>query len=197
MCAKKRIPEDSVLISSITAQDVDVVVLNFDDDDDIEEIKEGLVRNYTRFYLRRSTNPNNTYKVLYYSLPAGRNNKRRSCKVDIVDPDALDLPPVPSRRVADAGVPDVPVMPLLALILTKLKGWEDHRDSHRDDMYQKHYVDVEDIEELLDLAVNSYEVHRGTEKWMPKWFLRDARRRIRDYLNEHPETRADWQALGF
>jgi len=104
------------------ANDVDIVVLT--NSYDQEEIKNLVVSNDSKFFLVPSRSPRETYKILYYSL-----HTRGFCKVDILLPGTMNIPSVPRSHITYTQVPDVPVMPLLAVILLKLQGWMDHRDS--------------------------------------------------------------------
>lgn len=87
-------------------------------------------------------------------------------------------------------------MPLLALLLLKLQGWVHHRDSHRRDYQEKQHVDVVDIEELLDIALDAGIV-LDTERWMPEVFVLTARQRVEEFTAEFPETSYQWATIGF
>jgi hypothetical protein len=177
-------------------QDVDIVILNLWDSWDVEEVKALLAESDDSFHLVPSRNPRNDYKVLWYRL-SPRSRRGRRCKVDILVPGTMEILRVPESLIVYTNVPDVPVMPLLAVLLLKLRGWDDHRSHTRQDMIDKQHVDVEDIDEMLDLAVNNYGVHLRTERWMPKSFVKNARARLREYVDLFPDTAGQWNEIGF
>ncbi|KAH6865351.1 hypothetical protein BKA70DRAFT_1135374 [Coprinopsis sp. MPI-PUGE-AT-0042] len=134
--------------------DVDLVVMNGDGlgYDDSEDIKHLLVRSNHRFFLVNSQRDRTaTWKVLYYRL-GGRDSKRRY-KVDILVPGRLSIPRITRN---DFPHPRVPVMPLLTLIVLKLRGWMDHRHDYRPWMTAKVPQDENDIEEMVLLAQAVY-----------------------------------------
>ncbi|KAI0771284.1 hypothetical protein BD413DRAFT_67141 [Trametes elegans] len=179
---------------SRTPNDVDVVVLT--ERYDQEELKELLVNNDDDFYLVNSRNPNADYRVLWYRLPGRAGGRRRKCKVDLLLPGVLNIPFVPRRRVK--VISGLPVMPLVPLLLLKLQGWSDHRESHREDMQEKQYVDVDDISELLDIAVErGQSIWQNNLSWVPRDFLDDAQDRVVDYIEEYPDSADSWEELGF
>jgi hypothetical protein len=126
--------------------------------------------------------------VLWYKLPFGE------CKVDILVPDVFGIPPVPSQRIqlASTGLPGVPVMPFLAVLLLKLKAWTDHRDSDKSYMRLKQYVDVRDIDELLKIAAEEYILDLEQEDWLPSQFVREANRRVQQYKRAFPASVRRW-----
>jgi hypothetical protein len=113
-------------------------------------------------------------------------------------PGILGIPRVPARQIVyQDPFPDIPVMPFLALLLLKLRGWTDHRVDTRQYMLDKVSVDEEDIEDLLSLAVEEYEVHLEEEKWMPAWFVQEAEERVQEYIEEFPDSAESWNEIGF
>lgn len=88
-------------------------------------------------------------------------------------------------------------MPFLALLLLKLQAWMDHRAADKFYLRAKQYVDVEDIDELLELASNEYDVNLRTEKWLPDSFVREAKKRVTEYVSKFPDSRDHWRELGF
>ncbi|RPD60544.1 hypothetical protein L226DRAFT_533867 [Lentinus tigrinus ALCF2SS1-7] len=181
---------------SRTPNDVDLVVLtkNYDQ----EELKQLLVDSSGDFYLVPSRNPSATYSVLWCRLPGrgGGRGRSRKCKVDILVPGVLNIPNVPWRRVK--MIDGLPAMPLIPLLLLKLQGWSDHRDSHRADMQEKQYVDAEDILELLEIAVGrDQEVRQGNLSWMPRRLIWDSEARVEEFKEEYPISAMDWQDVGF
>jgi len=174
--------------------DVDMIALT--STWDTEQIKEGLLSMNTKFFLKPSRNRANTYQILYYRLYSRIFGDERSCKVDILIPGNKGIPRIPRGRIMYTYIPGVPVMPLLALLLLKLQGWVDHRDSPRRDYQAKQHVDVEDIIELLDIVLEAG-VGLGTEKWMPRAFVRRAEWRVDEFVTEFPDTFDSWIELGF
>ncbi len=107
----------------------------------------------------------------------------------------LNIPDVPRRRIKMLS--GIPTMPLIPLLLLKLQGWANHRDSHRGDMQEKQYVDAEDILELLEIAVErGQEVWQANLSWMPKGLIDDSEARVEDFLDEYPDSTMDWEAVG-
>lgn len=174
-------------------QDVDLVV--FTNDYDAEELKEMLVEDDADFYLVPSRNPRASYSVLWCRVQSSR-RRRPKCKVDILVPPTLDIPHVPGRRLKI--ISDLPVMPLIPLLLLKLQGWSDHRESHRDDMQMKQYVDVEDISELLQIAIDrNQDIRQDNLGWLPEQMREDAQDRVWDFVQEYPHMADNWVLVGF
>ncbi|KAG6812352.1 hypothetical protein H0H92_003252 [Tricholoma furcatifolium] len=136
--------------------DVDIVVIT---EKDPEEIKRLISNSNHNFYLVSSTNPRNTYKILWFRLSVGR-----SCKVDILVPGILSIPKIPAeRRLCVKNFRNIPLAPFLVVLLLKLRAWTDHRVDRRSRMRLKAPIDVRDIEELLEIGVNVYKVHLDKE----------------------------------
>jgi hypothetical protein len=170
---------------------VDIVVLT--DSYDQEEIKNLVVSNNSKFFLVPSRSPRETYKILYYSLPT-----RGFCKVDILLPGIMNIPSVPRSHITYTQVPDVPVMPLLAVILLKLQGWMDHRDSEREDFQEKQYVDVDDIRDMLEILRQNFSTQTlKSQKWMPRSFVNAAKARVDEFVEAFPDTMEYWWDIGF
>ena len=152
-----------------------------------------IVARDSNFFLIQSGLRRATYKILHYTLPS-----RGFCKVDILLPGTLDIPAVPRSRITYTRVPDVPVMPLIAVLLLKLQGWTDHRDSERQDFQDKQYTDVDDIKEMLEIARQHYRAKTlQSEGWMPRWFVNFARERVDEFVEAFPDTMEDWTEIGF
>lgn len=168
----------------------------FTNDYDQEELKEILVNADNDFFFIDSRNPNAPYRVLWCSLRPSRRGNPRTCKVDILIPGILNLPTVPHRR--EKIIDNLPVMPLIPLLLLKLQGWEHHRDSNRADQRDKQHVDVGDIGELLEIAVNrNQKITQANLKWMPRSLIRDAQERVYEFCREYPNYEDDWEMVGF
>jgi hypothetical protein len=89
-------------------------------------------------------------------------------------------------------------MPLIAVLLLKLQGWTDHRDSEREDFQEKQYIDVDDIMEVLDILRRAHRTKTLTsESWMPPWFVRAAKWRVDEFVEAFPDTKERWRDIGF
>ncbi|KAK0441462.1 uncharacterized protein EV420DRAFT_1485627 [Desarmillaria tabescens] len=133
----KRLPNDvDILMSSHTC--------------DIESLKESLVtKNPSRFYLVNAKSPRATWKVLWYHDHSA-DGKLEKTKVDLLKPGVLQLPMIFSEDIVDKQ--GLPVVPMSILLLHKLKGWEDNRESTEERLQSKHDADVGDIgKEKLDV----------------------------------------------
>ena len=65
-------------------------------------------------------------------------------------------------------------------------------------MREKQYVDVEDISELLDIAVErDQNIWQNNLSWVPRDLLDDAQDRVVDYIEEYPDLADSWEELGF
>ncbi|KAJ4482589.1 hypothetical protein J3R30DRAFT_3700136 [Lentinula aciculospora] len=176
-------------------KDVDLIVLT-NRSYDTEDLKQILVDEDERFYFVASQDPNATYQVLWFQ--PGRNRK---CKVDILTTGrstSLNIPRVPITRVEYYHpYGDLPVMPLLALLLLKLQGWTDHRHSRKAHERAKVRQDVADTREMLKIAVDK-EAHidDSEARWMPRWFVREMAERVNEYIYKFPGSQTDWEKLG-
>lgn len=178
-----------------STQDLDLIV--FAGNIGPERLKRALVANDDRFYLQRSSNPDANYHILWCSLPTHPRARRpRRCKVDILTPGSLNIPYIPRGRIVHLN--DLPVMPLMPLLLMKLQGWSDHRDSSRPDFQDKVPVDVEDILDLLQIACDKPYCRLSRSTWLPQTFLDLAQSRIEEFVDEESgESAGYWQTLEF
>ncbi|EAU82993.1 hypothetical protein CC1G_09255 [Coprinopsis cinerea okayama7 len=179
-----------------TPKDVDLVVMNAEEQDiDPEELKYILVSADDNFYLVDSRDPNADYRVLWYRL---RGHDRR-CKVDILVPGLLSIPEFDETEINRTDSPQgLPLMPLLTLILLKLRGWSDHRQDDRHWMQAKVPEDEGDIAELLQIASEEYGLSVADEEhWWPDWFVDESKERMAEFVDEWPEIAEEWMALGF
>jgi len=177
--------------ASRVPNDVDVIVLNLQESWDVEDVKQ-LLEGHENFFLVPSTNPRNTYQVLWYSLLSKKSS--RACKVDILAPGTLEIPQIPISRTVTI-VDQIPLVPFVVLLLLKLKGWEDHCNHHRQDMINKQHVDVQDIDELLGMIAEGDRLRN--ERWLPKGFVRRSRNRVRQYVNYFSYSADGWRMIGF
>ncbi|KAL0957904.1 hypothetical protein HGRIS_000085 [Hohenbuehelia grisea] len=185
-------------MSHRTPNDVDMIVYT---DIEREELKEMILAVDRRFYLVPSRKPGATYQVMHFAL-TGAGGRR--CKVDILTPGVLDIPDMPSTRIHySRRFPGLPILPFVVLILLKLKGWTDHRDSDEPHYRAKRPADEDDINELLELIPDTEEDEDGSlldvewPDWIPDRFVEDSAARISEYVEVFPETMSAWRQIGF
>lgn len=71
----------------------------------------------SNFYTVASKDPRATYRVLWYRL-----GYSRSCKVDVLMPGIMNIPPVPAARIAyRRSRSELPLISFLPLLLLKLQ----------------------------------------------------------------------------
>ncbi|KAI0321524.1 hypothetical protein OF83DRAFT_1051028 [Amylostereum chailletii] len=147
------------------------------------------------YTLKPSANPQNTYKVVWYTIPGISNIQ---IKVDILVPPVMNIPWVAASRFVWFKNKTLPSMPLLPLLLLKLQAWDDHRNHHLSNYRSKQFIDVQDITHLLDIAMRKG-IHRTDSEWewLPASFLREGRRRVWLYTNFYPASSGSWAAIGF
>jgi hypothetical protein len=92
----------------------------------------------------------------------------------------------------------IPVMPLFDLLVMKMKGWWDHRNSPRRDLRAKEQDDASDVFALLDRAMeenisysDEYYEDRHQDEFMDLALLH-SRRFVSSYGG-----RGKWRRLGF
>lgn len=160
---------------------------------DREEHKQMLVRLNPRFYLLPSRFRNATHRVLWYATARGAR-----VKVDVLQPGVMSVPDFAPDDITwiykRAANRDLPVAPFDVLLLLKLQGWDDHRQSNVPRYYEKHYADVDHIYDLLDIGVGSEPFDLDN---LPEDFVQAAQDRVYSFVREHPNTKDDWSALGF
>ncbi|THU99674.1 hypothetical protein K435DRAFT_837576 [Dendrothele bispora CBS 962.96] len=158
-----------------------------------------------RFYLEKSIYPRATCKKLFYRVTPYRGiGPSKVCKIDVLIAGRdfpLHIPKVPVSCIQySREYPDLPVMPLLPLLLMKVQGWYDHRGSWRKDHVKKRRRDIADIGKLLEMAVDE-ECHLDEKIegiWrLPKWFTNRMRKFVGEYIEHFPHTEDDWSSLGF
>ncbi|EEB94086.1 hypothetical protein MPER_07166, partial [Moniliophthora perniciosa FA553] len=176
--------------------DVDMVVLNSPWTQ--EELKRQVVVADANFYTIASKDPFATYRVLFYRLNTSH-YYRRSCKVDLLIPGVMNIPNVPSDRVYADNALSWPLMPFVPLLMLKLQGWTDHKESPKSHMRAKQYVDIIDVLGLLELAEAQYADKKLSEEesWLPESFVNAARDRVKDFVEEYPASSQSWEAIGF
>lgn len=75
----------------------------------------------------------------------------------------------------------MPLMPFFPLFLLKLQAWMDHRQAAKQYLIDKQFVDVTDITELLEIAVEKKKVTLKGQEWLPSSFLDAAKTRVIQY----------------
>lgn len=89
-------------------------------------------------------------------------------------------------------------MPIIPLLILKLQGWDDHRESTRTDMRAKQYVDIRDISQLLRIAVGQGASVESASEWLPADFVDAGRERLARYLEiVRPVQSQSWKEIGF
>ncbi|KAK0493841.1 hypothetical protein EDD18DRAFT_1178113 [Armillaria luteobubalina] len=177
---------------SRSPNDIDMVVLGCRLTQ--EELKRRVVGANASFYLIASKDPYATYKVLWYRLPG----YRRSCKVDLLFPGIMNIPPAPPESIVHRRHPSdyqtLPLMPFIPLLLLKLQAWMDHGESTKDYMRAKQPTDVKDIIELLNIFVTAGNLGE-LGSWIPESFLKADRDRRREFVKLYPHTAKHWSRV--
>ncbi len=155
----------------------------------MEDLKDQIARHHDNFYLTNSKNPRYSYKILWYR------HDFKSCKVDILLPGILDIPPIPVDKIVT--MEDLPVMPFLPLFYLKVQGWWHHKQAFmKPHLQRKVPQDVRDIKELLRLVKQQRFVFEGNGvEWLPQWFFEKARMHVSEYSKVYPQTRREWATL--
>lgn len=93
---------------------------------------------------------------------------------------------------------DIPVMPLFDLLVMKVQGWRDHRDSERLDFNAKESEDVSDIFALLKRAKleNVSYADEANERRHSLAFMGLARSLVNKFVPVYGRPQ-QWRALGF
>jgi hypothetical protein len=111
----------------------------------------------------------------------------------------MNIPAVPAPRIVyKRSRSDLPLMPFLPLLMLKLQAWMDHRAADKLYLREKQHVDVRDIGDLLELAVEKYHVDLKRDgKWLPESFVRAAATRVKTYVRNFPDSAENWGEIGF
>lgn len=120
-------------------------------------------------------------------------DRKQRCKIDILVPGFLDIPSIPVSSVVTLH--NLPVMPLLPLLLMKLRGWDKHLNSPRQDHQKKQYVDAWDVYQLLRLAV-SQGVNAADTQNLPEDVEGVAQIRSANFVARYPAQMELWRKLG-
>ncbi|CAE6475223.1 unnamed protein product [Rhizoctonia solani] len=169
-----------------TPNDVDLLVL--DTISTQEQIKQILVNANPKFYLIPARDPSATYKVLWYRTMLGTR-----VKVDLLQPGIMSIPDLSPNLIQYKQylTHRVPVAPFGLVLLLKLQAWEQHQQSSEDRYYTKHHTDAQDINRLLPLVITA----GITCDYLPSDFRREARRRIKSYVQSHPSSKEHWDKI--
>ncbi|KAJ2924489.1 hypothetical protein H1R20_g12594, partial [Candolleomyces eurysporus] len=200
--------------------DVDIVVMDDSGAHDAQYFKDLIVQADPNFYLVAARNPEDTYRVLWYRIPrragsglaaslsaSNDDNNTRHCKVDILlpGPEPLTIPFIPQDRInyppmntVRRGAHRIPLMPFLTLVLLKVRGWSDHRIDHRRRMRDKVAQDEDDVDSLLELAIEKYStrVEDEADLW-EEWFVDEAEYWVDEYAEEWRDSEPAWSEIGF
>ncbi|CEL52701.1 hypothetical protein RSOLAG1IB_05907 [Rhizoctonia solani AG-1 IB] len=169
-----------------TPNDADLLIL--DNTSSQEQLKQTLVNANSKFYLIPARDPSATYKVLWYQTTAGIR-----VKVDLLQPGIMSIPDFPPDLIQykQYFTHRIPVAPFGLVLLLKLQAWEQHQQSLESRYYTKHHTDAQDINYLLPQAVSA-----GVKcDFLPSDFRREARRRVRTYINSHPNSKEHWRKI--
>ncbi|KAK0204338.1 hypothetical protein DFS33DRAFT_1275377 [Desarmillaria ectypa] len=197
--------------------DVDIVIISANSNGgpwEQEDLKDLLVQTDQNFYVVSSKNPFATYRLLYYDLSGSSRvsrELRRCCKVDVLVPGSMNIPPVPSSTIVwHTSLPGqwhtpsqgLPVMPFILLLLMKLQGWMDHGNSAAMHIQAKQPTDVRDIRELLTLSaapktanLNAWLMMKR-EGWIPQSFVDQGQMQVREFVRRYPDTEKAWRQIG-
>ena len=165
---------------------------------DPEHIKDILENEDGRFIRRPSRYRNRSYTVLECCLP-GYQTLGRKLKVDILVSGwgNLNIPRISWRKLID--IDDIPVMPILPLLFLKIQGWDAHRTSPRRDFQAKEEGDIQDVEQLLDIAYKQgarVRDHQGT--WILRYISYETAWDLTSrFLDAVPSSRRAMSDLGF
>ncbi|CAE6500461.1 unnamed protein product [Rhizoctonia solani] len=169
-----------------TPNDADLLVL--DTTTPQEQLKRILVNANPKFYLIAARDPSATYKVLWYRTDSGVR-----VKVDLLQPGIMSIPNFPPDLIQYKRYLTyrIPVAPFGLVLLLKLQAWEQHKQSLESRYYMKHHTDAWDINYLLPLAITAGVVC----DYLPSEFRREARRRVRSYVQSHPSSKEHWDKI--
>lgn len=164
---------------------------------DHEELKAYIAAHHDRFSLEDAKTPGADYKVLYFNLHWGRGLK---CKVDILTTgphSPLHIPKIPPQHIERPNGYNIPVVPLLVVLILKVQGWRDHCKSRMWRFRAKIPQDIEDIRQLLDMADDANDRLDDLDDWSPQWFLKRAENVVTRYTKHFEETTYMFRDLGF
>jgi len=106
----------------------------------------------------------------------------------------LDLPYVEPRFIVN--IDKFPCAPLALLLLHKLKGWDDRRNSPRSDFLAKIPGDVRDIGDLLRIANGVGLKLTKSKPYINSSFRELSYERVSEFCFEHEAYIPLWMGLG-
>ena len=158
-----------------------------------EAIKRQLCRQDRRFYTVRARNPKNWWKVLYWRTGSDEVGFEKF-KIDILVPGVLELPNFHPDYIVKFD--RLPCAPLALLLFHKLKGWDDHCNSRRQDFLAKIPQDVRDIGDLLRIANGLGLRITKPRDYISRSFRELSYERVTEFSLENPEYISSWMGLG-
>lgn len=161
-----------------------------------EDIKEVIVEADDRYYLERSRKRGENHHKLYCRLPGWTTDKTRCVKVDILVPPTLNLPMIKWSEICIIN--DIPCMPIFDLLVMKVQGWRNRRESERAVDHAKLNDDVSDTYALLECAKqeNVSFVDESDESRHTPEFISHARDLVNKFVHVNGKHHK-WRALGF
>jgi len=173
--------------------DIDVLCLT--DAWEQETLKQKLTEVNRKFYLVPSRDPSATYKVLWYKIHVYPLGTIR-VKVDLLFRGVLDIPDIPLSKIDRTNDSSLPCMPLSPLLILKLQGWIHHGDAIESRYRMKQPADVQDINDLLEIA-RQRNIRPRSESYLPQSFITRAETRVMKYVKSQPSSRDHWISIGF
>ena len=109
----------------------------------------------------------------------------------------LYIPKIPPHHIAYPNGHNIPVVPLLVLLILKVQGWRDRLRKSRfsEKARRKVLLDKGDTDRLLEMTDDSD--HLDYFSQYPKWFLRRAKGLVRRYTKKYPNKAYLFRQLGF
>ena len=143
------------------------------------------------------------YRILHYR----EFYEGPDCKVDILIPGIMYLPSIHKRRIVFRE--NIPLLPFAFVLLHKLQGWDDHRNSEEAHKKRKQNQDAGDLRRMMALAsteIGAVEMTDSRGKSISIWddeelfgeeFMRLTRERVVQYCKAFPDRKDGWEALRF
>lgn len=158
-----------------------------------ESLKSILVAEDSCFYLVRSKNPYAAYQVLWCRATASI--LRGRCKVDILLPGIMNIPDVSHRHII--YINNLPLMPIVPLVLLKPQCWDDHRNSAKHWERAKESIDILDVKSILAVArQKGAQVDTVARSRLLPSFVLAAEARVQKFIVSCPDTKAQWAEFG-
>ncbi|KAL0565940.1 hypothetical protein V5O48_016078 [Marasmius crinis-equi] len=178
-------------------KDLDFVVFDPQNTVDAEALKKEIERRDERFYRVKAKDPKATHHPFWFSFSSPP-DLTRSIKIDLVPSGVkgsiLKIPDIPAGELVTLqarSMRDIRLMPLVALLIMKLKGWRDHRLAPKRRLWRKMFQDVEDIHNLIIESVRRNETITSAESYLPARFIKRGKADAKYFLRKNPEVRED------